>query len=307
MADLRVIQEAQDLSALGWARFPETEHRIPYGRFRNVYLYITEECQLRCGHCYMGERLERAHAMPFPEVLTNLKLWRQMGGSKLPILGGEATLHPQFVEILQAAYRIGYEKLILTTNGLKSSRTRLLQISPEALNYVQVSLDGGSWESHDAVRGANTFKYSLETIRQLSAHGHDVRIICTVNRRNIDDCERLIELAGDLGATLVKYHVFSAIGTGRSNTEWALTPPEWLDFTEQLQARVASAPQVWFQPTYTRRQDMEKYQAQGYRGCVGRTLDRISVFPDGRCYVCSFLFDTDLHFATVPKRPYRAQ
>jgi radical SAM protein with 4Fe4S-binding SPASM domain len=30
-----------------------------------------------------------------------------------------------------------------------------------------------------------------------------------------------------------------------------------------------------------------------------RTLDRISIFPDGRAYVCSFLFDTDLHFANM--------
>ncbi len=34
-------------------------------------------------------------------------------------------------------------------------------------------------------------------------------------------------------------------------------------------------------------------------GFIGRTLDRISIFPDGRCYVCSYLFDTDLHFATM--------
>jgi radical SAM protein with 4Fe4S-binding SPASM domain len=44
---------------------------------------------------------------------------------------------------------------------------------------------------------------------------------------------------------------------------------------------------------------MERYQAEGYQGCIGRTLDRISIFPDGRCYVCSYLFDTDLHFARM--------
>ena len=44
---------------------------------------------------------------------------------------------------------------------------------------------------------------------------------------------------------------------------------------------------------------MARYAAEGYRGCIGRTLDRISIFPDGRAYVCSFLFDTDLHFATM--------
>jgi radical SAM protein with 4Fe4S-binding SPASM domain len=44
---------------------------------------------------------------------------------------------------------------------------------------------------------------------------------------------------------------------------------------------------------------MAGYAADGYRGCIGRALDRISIFPDGRAYVCSFLFDTDLHFANM--------
>ena len=60
------------LDAYGNARLPAAAHagspehvdKIPYGRFRNVYLYITEACQLRCEHCYMGERLERALKMP---------------------------------------------------------------------------------------------------------------------------------------------------------------------------------------------------------------------------------------------------
>jgi hypothetical protein len=35
------------------ASVPEPEHidRVPYGRFRNDYLYTTESCQLRCEHC----------------------------------------------------------------------------------------------------------------------------------------------------------------------------------------------------------------------------------------------------------------
>ncbi|MGH3699028.1 MAG: hypothetical protein ACRDRU_17415 [Pseudonocardiaceae bacterium] len=56
------------------ARAPAPEHvgKIPYGRFRNVYLYITEACQLRCEHCYMGERLERALKMPFDQISQTL-------------------------------------------------------------------------------------------------------------------------------------------------------------------------------------------------------------------------------------------
>src|SRR6266705_1609911 len=67
---------------------PERIDRVAYGRFRNVYLYITEACQLRCEHCYMVDRLERALKMPLPTVIQTLTTWRRLGGSKVTILGG---------------------------------------------------------------------------------------------------------------------------------------------------------------------------------------------------------------------------
>jgi radical SAM protein with 4Fe4S-binding SPASM domain len=50
---------------------------------------------------------------------------------------------------------------------------------------------------------------------------------------------------------------------------------------------------------HPRRGDAPRNAAEGYQGCIGRTLDRISISPDGRAYVCSYLFDTDLHFARM--------
>jgi MoaA/NifB/PqqE/SkfB family radical SAM enzyme len=83
-----------------------------------VYLYITEACQLRCEHCYMGERLERALKMSFDQITQTLTTWRQMGGSKLTILGGEPTLHPDYIDMIRSATKIGYEHVITTSNGL---------------------------------------------------------------------------------------------------------------------------------------------------------------------------------------------
>ncbi|MGH3281603.1 MAG: hypothetical protein ACRDNW_21040 [Trebonia sp.] len=100
--------------------------------------------------------------------------------------------------------------------------------------------------------------------------------------------------------SLVKYHVFSAIGIGHGNLELAMTPPEWVNFCDTLiDAAARCKARVWYQPTYARPDQMQRYAAEGYQGCIGRTLDRISVFPDGRAYVCSYLFDTSLHFARM--------
>ncbi|MGH3428998.1 MAG: radical SAM protein, partial [Mycobacteriales bacterium] len=279
---------------------PERIDKIPYGRFRNVYLYITERCQLRCEHCYMGERLERALKMPFDKIAATLKTWRQMGGSKLTILGGEPTLHPQYVDVIRYAKALGYEHVITTSNGLEPAIRKFRKMEPEDFAYVQISLDGGSADSHDKVRGKGTFDEALRNITELTQRGFDTRIICTVNRVNAGDCMNLLDIADQIGVSLVKFHVFSVIGSGHGAAEWGMQPNEWIDFYERLEKR---APQhktrVWYQPTYARRDRIAGYAADGYRGCIGRTLDRISIFPDGRAYVCSFLFDTDLHFANM--------
>ena len=101
------------------ATAPEPEHidRVAYGRFRNVYLYVTEACQLRCEHCYMGERLDRALKMPLPQIIETLATWRRLGGSKLTILGGEPTLHPDYCASIRVAKHLGYEHVITTTNA----------------------------------------------------------------------------------------------------------------------------------------------------------------------------------------------
>lgn len=57
----------------------------------------------RCKHCYMGQRLDRALKMPFEKVARTLEMWRLMGGWKLTILGGEPTLHPDYIRIIRLA------------------------------------------------------------------------------------------------------------------------------------------------------------------------------------------------------------
>src|ERR1017187_7126621 len=162
----------------------------------------------------MGERLDRALKMPLSEIIDRLTTWRRMGGTKLTILGGEPTLHPSFTDAVRFAGRLGYEHVITTTNAQPPALRKFRRMTPEDFAYIQVSLDGGSAASHDAVRGAGTFDAALATTADLTERGFDTRIICTVSQANRADALRLLDLADELGVSLVKYHVFSTIGTG---------------------------------------------------------------------------------------------
>lgn len=280
----------------GHARTPETIEKLPYGRFRNVYLYITMACQLHCKHCYLGERLQQRVHMPLKKVKHTLEVWRKMGGSKLNLLGGEPTLHPDFMEIVRFAKQLGYEKVTLNTNGLRRARAVLKRMNPEDFSYIQVSLDGGCEKTHDLIRGRGNFKITWKTVEEMVARGFDTRVICTVNKVNVGDCLDLLDKTEEAGVSLLKFHVFSTIGTGGENEAWSIKPMEWIAFYERLKKLACNRKmQVWYQPTYASKENISSFAREGYRGCIGKTLDRISIFPDGKAYVCSFLFDTDLN------------
>ncbi len=273
--------------------------RVHYRRFHNIYLYITERCQLRCGHCYMGDRLERALELPYAKAARIIRYARRLGGSYITFLGGEPTLHRDLPRLVDLALDCGYSQVMINSNGLLSRRIE--RIAPEKLHYISFSIDGASAPVHDRVRGPGTFDRTMACIRQTVERGYAVRLICTISRLNIHEAVPLIELADALGVSMLNFHLFSEEGLGIPNAaEWSLRPEEWIAFYERLEAiKHQYRTSIWYPPSYARRERLDRFVQEGYRGCVGCSLDRLSIFPDGRCYVCSVMFDVAAHFATL--------
>lgn len=268
--------------------------------FKNIYIYITDKCQLQCKHCYLGNRLRKETVMPKEDVFNNLFFWKKLGGEKLCFLGGEPTLHPQFEDIVKYANKLKYKIITIDTNGLAISLAKLSTLKPSDFSYIQISLDGGSVATNDNIRGKGAFKETLKTIEELCKRGFDVRIICTVNKENLKDCLNILSLADSLGASLVKYHIFSEIGTGKKHNDLLLSPYEWNNFIKRLvKLKGKYKTEIQYQAAYGNKETESTYLKQGYRGCTGRRLDRMSIFSDNRVYICSYLFDTDLNFANI--------
>lgn len=268
--------------------------------FRNVYIYITEKCQLRCKHCYLGRRLDKEVIMSKDDIFRNLVLWKKIGGKKLCFLGGEPTLHPQFEEIIKYANGLKYEEITMDSNGQQIALEKLKNMNSADFTYIQVSLDGGSALTNDKTRGKGTFATAMNTIKELRERNFDIRIICTVNNNNIEDCLKILSIADDLGVSLVKYHIFSGIGSGKENADLLINPKEWIKFYNLLLKQKGKyKARIQYQVAYGDTKTKEILFDQNYDGCLGRKLDRMSVFPNGNVYICSYLFDTDLNFAQV--------
>jgi sulfatase maturation enzyme AslB (radical SAM superfamily) len=64
---------------------------------------------------------------------------------------------------------------------------------------VQVSLDGGRPEDHDAYRGKGTWAKTVAGIKQLQARGFHVHLSTTETPANSDHLDRICEFHRDLG------------------------------------------------------------------------------------------------------------
>jgi sulfatase maturation enzyme AslB (radical SAM superfamily) len=246
----------------------------------------------------MGDRLERGKVFAKEDGRLAIAFWRRMGGRFLTFVGGEPTLHPALPQFVEAATDVGFEKVMIDTNALLPER--ITRIPASQLFYVRVSLDGASDATHDRVRGSGNFKKAIAGIERLVGAGYSVRITSTVFPFNTHEIPALVEIAEQFGIRVINLHSFTPEGLGAAHPDWVMKPNEWVSFWKSLQDLNQSSPvEVRYPPTWASPADVDGFVARGFRGCLGCSLDRISVFPDGRCYVCSMLFDHEVHFGTM--------
>jgi radical SAM protein with 4Fe4S-binding SPASM domain len=268
--------------------------RIHGGTFKNAFLYIDETCNMNCKHCYLGNRLNNPGKMSIKEIMTTLEYFKAIGTRKCTIIGGEPTCSKNLFETIKMINECGFD-CILDTNGWFKAEEILALIDVNDLEYISFSLDGSNAEMHDSIRRPGSFTRTLENIMYAVNKGFEVRIIPTITRKNQNEAGAMLALAQSLGVKKVNFHTITMIGNAKKNQEnddQTLQPDEWVSFYRNLE-KINQDYQlkVWYPPTYAFESDIERFRMQGYQGCVGRTLDRLSVFPGGESYICSLLFD----------------
>src|SRR5262245_61011283 len=119
---------------------------------------ITSACNLDCPICYMVNKNDGAHMLSkesFARILEHLKAQHD----DLDIInftGGEPTLHPELVELLQMARDAGIRRLTISTNGLKLLDEDYVRALAALDARVILSLDTFDPAVDKQLLGANT-------------------------------------------------------------------------------------------------------------------------------------------------------
>ena len=138
----------------------------------NLYLHVTFGCNLRCDHCYAGAGHARKGVMP-PEALARICADAARTGFRhVVVTGGEPLVHPQRDELLDAlaGLRTNVKPLltVLRTNLAVELDAALIERLSRSTDQVVVSVDGDE-ATHDARRGAGSYKRTVSNLRALVA------------------------------------------------------------------------------------------------------------------------------------------
>ncbi len=186
---------------------------------RYLELQITDRCNLRCRHCYIGEG---AGDELSPERVRNiLQEFERMQGLRLLITGGEPLLHSEFAEINGMLPGFSVRKALFT-NGFLLDRN-----IAEGLNVdeIQVSIDGLE-SSHDALRGKGSFKRAVRAVELAAEADLDVSVSTMVHSRNLGEFDEMERLFRSLGVKDWTVDVPCASGRLGENPDFSVTPEQ---------------------------------------------------------------------------------
>lgn len=115
--------------------------------------YVGFACNERCRFCYYLESIESGTTQNRTTEENKKQILegrRRFGKTQIEFTGGEATIRPDFVQLVAYAKELGYEEISLITNGLKMSHLHYCKQLVEAgLNDVLFSFHSHDPAKHD--------------------------------------------------------------------------------------------------------------------------------------------------------------
>lgn len=165
-----------------------------------LWIYTNYDCNLKCSYCVAksGPNAPR-RALGMENVKRLVDEAVELDFEHIFFTGGEPFLLNEIYEML--AYSSSRIKTTVLTNAMLLRGTRLEKLCAIANDdlIVQVSLDGGRPEDHDAYRGPGTWEKTVEGIKLLQAAGFRVRLGTTETPANSVHLDKLCEFHRSIG------------------------------------------------------------------------------------------------------------
>jgi MoaA/NifB/PqqE/SkfB family radical SAM enzyme len=194
-----------------------------------VHLEVVAACNLACTHCFAGVLPRNHHPLSVAEMDGLFAQLARLGSFRLGLTGGEPLLRKDLFDVLDAATGRGLHPC-LTTNALLLDEHTARELGKRELVWLNVSLEGPTAETNDAVRGAGTFAAIVDRLHLLRRHAR-FTLAFTVLRTNAHLVRQCAELAYAVGAHTAVFRPLYPAGVALEHLELM---PSFAQYTAAL-------------------------------------------------------------------------
>lgn len=130
----------------------------------SLRIYLTNNCNLRCSHCFMYAGQQYEDELSCSEVLEIIDASHKNGANKLILTGGEVCLSESFIPSIKHAKELGMYVQVLSNGTCWTNE--MLEEAAKYIDDIQISVDGFNEQINAQIRGKNTFVRSIKTVEK---------------------------------------------------------------------------------------------------------------------------------------------
>jgi radical SAM protein with 4Fe4S-binding SPASM domain len=219
---------------------------------------LTYRCNLRCTFCYAGCNCTANPAgdvreMTGEEILVVLgRIRREAKVPSVSFTGGEAMLRDDVADLVRGAKHLGL-RVNLITNGTRIGAAEARELASSGLDSAQVSLEGATAGTHDAVTGVKgSYAKTVAAVGFLRGAGIPVHTNTTLHRANLSEAIRMPRFVRE-GLGLERFSMNLVIPTGSAALDGRLVV-RYEEIGSILDAILAESRRegiefLWYSPT----------------------------------------------------------
>lgn len=211
-------------------------------------IQLSHLCNNRCVFCVSGRNThdKRAPIVPLEDVLGPLRAARRKGYRKVTVLGGEPTILPYFLDVVREAVALGFDEIVLFSNGTRLHRPELLDavLATGGRFEFRFSFQGATRESHErTTKRRGSWDQLVASVDAVRARGQRATVNMCVVATNFEDVPKFAELLLPRGITQLHLDMMNPYDSGISDlAELHAAQARYSDMAPRLAEMIAAFP-----------------------------------------------------------------
>ena len=204
--------------------------------FQYLYFELTRLCNHYCIQCFNNSRYKLGNELNVEDTIGLIQSFKDQGGKKLQLTGGEALTKSSIEVILKAVKDLNFDHVILSTNGLLLSEKNIDLIS-EVVDEIDLSLDGYEKE-HDIIRGVKCWEKSLNAIKLATSTNATTFVCSCVSQPLLNKLDDFIEMIQDMGVDCLKLAQIGEVGRKKTPDYLKTTSMSDIEYYNIIQSKI---------------------------------------------------------------------